>query len=140
ICDDKDNYRFGYNGKEKDNEGKGLGNSQNYGLRIYDTRLAKFLSVDPLTREFPSLSTYHFAANNPIRFIDLDGGEPKDYLPGRFYLSDVAVRLADAIELNKSFGTANTFNSAQINNIRNYVRDNAAKRNSSSFSSYENAN
>ncbi|MFA6925213.1 MAG: RHS repeat-associated core domain-containing protein, partial [Bacteroidales bacterium] len=43
-------YRHGFNGKEKDDELKGSGNSYDYGMRIYDPRLGRFLSVDPLTR------------------------------------------------------------------------------------------
>src|SRR5688500_4005901 len=46
-------YRYGYNGKETDNEVKGAGNQYDYGMRIYDSRLAKFLSTDPLTKDFP---------------------------------------------------------------------------------------
>src|SRR5690606_9621159 len=42
-----DAYRYGFNGKENDNEVKGEGNQQDYGMRIYDTRLGRFLSVDP---------------------------------------------------------------------------------------------
>lgn len=75
-------YRYGFNGKENDNEVKGEGNQQDYGLRIYDPRLGKFLSVDPLTASYPWYSPYQFAGNNPIKFIDLDGGEPKD--PGKY--------------------------------------------------------
>jgi hypothetical protein len=30
------NYRYGFNGKENDNEVKGEGNQQDYGMRIYD--------------------------------------------------------------------------------------------------------
>lgn len=37
-------YRYGFNGKENDNEVKGEGNQQDYGMRIYDPRLGKFLS------------------------------------------------------------------------------------------------
>lgn len=40
-------YRYGFNGKENDNEIKGTGNQQDYGMRIYDPRLGRFLSVDP---------------------------------------------------------------------------------------------
>lgn len=69
------NYRFGFNGKENDNEPKGLGNQQDYGMRFYDTRLAKFLSVDPLSIEYPWNSTYAYAENDPISNIDLDGLE-----------------------------------------------------------------
>jgi RHS repeat-associated protein len=71
-------YRFGFNGKEKDNEVKGEGNQQDYGMRIYDPRIGKFLSVDPLTKEYAMLTPYQFAENSPIFFIDLDGleGQP----------------------------------------------------------------
>ena len=64
-------YRYGFNGKENDPEIK----TQDYGFRIYDYRLAKFLSVDPLTKEYPELTPYQFASNTPIKAVDLDGLE-----------------------------------------------------------------
>jgi RHS repeat-associated protein len=72
-------YRFGFNGKENDNEVKGEGNQQDYGMRIYDPRLGRFLSVDPLTKEYPWNSTYAYAENSPILFKDLDGLERIHY-------------------------------------------------------------
>jgi RHS repeat-associated protein len=73
-------YRYGFNGKENDKDaGQGI---QDYGLRIYDSRLGKFLSVDPLTKSFVDLTPYQFAANTPIRAIDLDGGEARDAITG----------------------------------------------------------
>ncbi|NEN24149.1 hypothetical protein G3O08_11615 [Cryomorpha ignava] len=68
-------YRYGFNGMEKDDEVKGRGNSINYKARIQDTRLGRFLSVDPLTMQFPYYSPYQFAGNKPIIAIDLDGKE-----------------------------------------------------------------
>ncbi|MBX3257183.1 MAG: hypothetical protein KF862_23820 [Chitinophagaceae bacterium] len=68
-------YKYGFNGKENDNEVKGDGNQQDYGMRIYDPRLGRFLSVDPLTKGYPMLTPYQFASNTPIQAIDLDGGE-----------------------------------------------------------------
>ncbi len=68
-------YRFGFNGKENDNEVKGVGNSQDYGMRIYDPRLGRFLSIDPLSRKFAMLTPYQFASNTPIQAVDLDGLE-----------------------------------------------------------------
>lgn len=68
-------YRYGFNGKENDNEVKGNGNQQDYGMRIYDPRLGKFLSLDPLYKSFPELTPYQYASNNPIQNIDLDGME-----------------------------------------------------------------
>ena len=70
-------YRYGFNGKENDNEIKEIeGSQQDYGFRIYDPRLGKFLSVDPLTYDYPWYTPYQFAGNIPIKFIDLDGLEP----------------------------------------------------------------
>jgi RHS repeat-associated protein len=68
-------YRYGFNGKENDNEVKGEGNQQDYGMRIYDPRLGRFLSVDPITKSYPMLTPYQFASNSPIASIDLDGKE-----------------------------------------------------------------
>ncbi|MBN2611256.1 MAG: RHS repeat-associated core domain-containing protein [Bacteroidales bacterium] len=68
-------YRFGFNGKEMDNEISGSGNMYDYGFRIYDSRVARFLSVDPITRSYPMLTPYQFASNSPISGIDLDGLE-----------------------------------------------------------------
>ena len=71
-----DSYRFGFNGKEKDSDGE-WGNSAHYdyGFRIYDPSIARFLSVDPLTADYPSWSPYPFGMNRPIDGIDLDGLE-----------------------------------------------------------------
>lgn len=76
-------YRYGFNGKENDNEvkkdqyGNNLpGGEQDYGMRIYDPRVGRFLSVDPLSAKYPELTPYQFAGNMPIQAVDLDGLEP----------------------------------------------------------------
>jgi RHS repeat-associated protein len=56
-------YRFGFNGKEMDNEVSGGGNSYDYGFRIYNPRLGRFLSTDPLTSSFPYYTPYQYAGN-----------------------------------------------------------------------------
>jgi RHS repeat-associated protein len=71
-------YRYGFNGKEFDSEWKGEGNSYDYGFRVHDARLGRFLSVDPLAPEYPWYTPYQFAGNSPIRFLDLDGLEILD--------------------------------------------------------------
>ena len=48
-----DDYRYGFNGKEKDDEIKGSGLQYDYGFRIYDPRIGKFLSTDPLFANYP---------------------------------------------------------------------------------------
>ena len=42
--------------------------------------VSRFLSVDPLTKEYPELTPYQFASNRPIDGIDLDGLENLSYL------------------------------------------------------------
>lgn len=77
-------YRYGFNGKENDNEVKeGDGLQQDYGMRIYDCRLGRFLSVDPLSQEYPELTPYQFASNRPIDGIDQDGLEFEPYWASR---------------------------------------------------------
>lgn len=68
-------YRFGFNGKESDDKVNGAGSQYDYGFRIFNTRIGKFLSVDPLFKSYPWYTPYQFAGNKPIWAIDLDGLE-----------------------------------------------------------------
>jgi RHS repeat-associated protein len=72
-------YRYGFNGKEKDQDGEFGNTHYDYGFRIYNPAIAKFLSVDPLTSSYPMLTPYQFASNTPISGVDLDGLEYMDY-------------------------------------------------------------
>jgi RHS repeat-associated protein len=67
------NYRYGFNGMEKDDEVKGIINSYDYGARIYDNRLGRFLSTDNFQSKFPNISSYCFAQNTPIVGRDVNG-------------------------------------------------------------------
>jgi hypothetical protein len=44
-------------------------------MRINDGRIARFLSVGPLTKKFPWYTPYQFSGNKPIAFVDRDGTE-----------------------------------------------------------------
>ncbi len=68
-------YRYFFNGQEGDNEVFGETALHDYGFRMYDVRLARFWSVDPITKDFPMLSPFQFASNTPIWAIDMDGLE-----------------------------------------------------------------
>ena len=57
----------------------GGGSTYDYGFRIYNPALGKFLSVDPLVKNYAYYSPYHFAGNRPIWAIDLDGREDEWY-------------------------------------------------------------
>ena len=101
-------YRYGFNGKENDNEVKGEGDQVDYGKRIYDPRVGRFMSVDPLQREYAMLAPYQYSGNNPIAGVDLDGREFDFYLASE-YLE------------KKMFGTTH------LKNIRDGVVDQALK-------------
>jgi RHS repeat-associated protein len=74
-------YSFGFNGKENDDDVHGAtGTFQDYGMRAFDTRLARFFTIDPIAFRFPMLTPYQFASNSPIQAIDLDGQERFHYL------------------------------------------------------------
>src|SRR5450432_1383906 len=68
-------YRYGFNGKENDADVKGDGDQIDYGMRVYDPRLGRFLSLDPLQVKYPWYTPYQFAGNKPIVAIDKDGLE-----------------------------------------------------------------
>ncbi len=68
-------YLFGFNGQHKDNEIKNIGNSLDFGARIYDSRLGRFLSLDPEMELYPFWSPYSYAGNDPSA-VD-DGNRPK---------------------------------------------------------------
>lgn len=68
------NYRYGFNGKESDNEVKGIGNALDFGARILDPRLGRWMSIDPQGAKYPFSSPYSAFGNNPNVFID-PGGE-----------------------------------------------------------------
>jgi RHS repeat-associated protein len=77
-------YRYGFNGKENDNEIKGAWNSLDFGARIYDPRIGRWLSLDPLQKKYPFFSPYNFCGNNPIMFVDPNG---KEITPSKAFLA-----------------------------------------------------
>ena len=74
-----DKYRFGFNGKEMDNETFGDGNEMDFGDRIYDSRIGRWLSIDPFFKKYAYLSPYVACANNPISLVDIGGDSTAYY-------------------------------------------------------------
>jgi RHS repeat-associated protein len=73
-----DAYRYGFNGMERDDEMKGIGNSYDFGARLYDPRLGRWFSVDPEFKAYPANSDYSFALNSVINVVDPDGSIARD--------------------------------------------------------------
>jgi RHS repeat-associated protein len=63
-----------YNDKELFDDGDL--NWYDYGFRNYDPQIGRFVQLDPLTDDYPMLSPYQYAGNDPIANVDLDGLEP----------------------------------------------------------------
>ena len=71
---------YSFNGKEKDYES----GFHYYGARYYASELGIWLSTDPMSDKYPSLSPYNYCADNPVKFIDPKGEE--------IWISDEATR------------------------------------------------
>ena len=68
--------RYKFTAKELDNE-----TSYTYfGARYYDSELSAWLSVDPMSDKYPSLSPYCYSADNPVVLVDPNG--EKVYIVG----------------------------------------------------------
>ena len=65
------NAHHTFSAKEKDTE-TGL---SYFGSRYYSSDLSIWLSVDPMSDKYPSLSPYVYCANNPIKLVDPNGEE-----------------------------------------------------------------
>jgi RHS repeat-associated protein len=79
-------YRFGFQGQEKDPEWTGQqGSHLAFKYRIHDARIGRFLSIDPLTKDYPWNSPYAFSENRVIDKIEFEGLEmanpPINYAP-----------------------------------------------------------
>ncbi len=119
-------FRFGFNGKEQ--QGDIGGYDYDFGARIYEGRLGKWFSVDPLEKKYPQLSPFSFCSNNPIFFIDPDGADVK---PSKAFLNTSFGKVFQDLrknnaafqktiakyENNKSFNLTLTVDNAKVTEI-----------------------
>ena len=68
-----DLYRYAFNGKEKIDEINS--GDYDFGARILDSRVGRWLTWDPLRQKYPNVSLYIYGLDNPISFKDPDGNE-----------------------------------------------------------------
>ncbi len=68
--------KYLYNGKELQNDFDL--DWYDYGARMYDPVIGRFLSIDPLTEHNYSINPYAYCSNNPTNKIDPTGMEDED--------------------------------------------------------------
>lgn len=74
-----ENTRHGFNGMEKDDDMYGRsGSSYDFGARMYNHAIGRWLARDPWESVYPGITPYNYAANTPILFGD-EGGKHWKY-------------------------------------------------------------
>jgi RHS repeat-associated protein len=110
-----------YNDKELIDEGDL--NWYDYGFRNYDPQIGRFPQLDPLTDDYPELTNYQFAGDDPIANVDVDGLEAWNILQPVIVTGHATKAAAAAINLTQQalkltgsfvLGVANAWASNQV--------------------------
>ena len=71
--------RWRYSGKEEQKAIDAALPLIDYGARMYDPTIARWMSVDPLAEKYYPVGPYIYCAGNPVRSIDINGESITDY-------------------------------------------------------------
>ena len=114
---------YGFNGMERDEEVKGVGNSYDFGARMHNPRLGRWLSVGPLQAKYPNLSAYSFAANNFVFLVDPEGRKIAICHEVGGKKHSIVLKKPNEVELLKYID-----NKFVQTNISQYVHENTTKK------------
>ena len=106
------NSTYTFSAKERDPE-TGL---SYFGSRYYSSDLSIWLSVDPMSDKYPSLSPYVYCADNPVKLVDPNGEEI--WIPGLDEENNIIVTREEGDDINsfkRFMGSA--YNDNEINNM-----------------------
>jgi RHS repeat-associated protein len=104
-------YRFGFQGQEKDDELKGQGNSINFKFRMYDPRIGRFFAIDPLSSKYPHNSPYAFSENQVINAVELEGLEKVEvYAKMVLTWTETTIEIVDGKEIENKVHTSLNLN------------------------------
>jgi RHS repeat-associated protein len=101
--EDAGEYRYGFNGMEKDDEVSGEGNSYTTEFRQYDSRIGRWFSIDLLADSQPGWSPYKAFYNNPLRYNDISGTTEKERLAA---LAEARKYVTASTQTSSSYGFA----------------------------------
>ena len=104
------NSSFAFSAKERDSE-TGL---SYFGSRYYSSDLSIWLSVDPMSDKYASLSPYVYCADNPVKLTDSDGR----WIPGLDEDNNIIVTREEGDDINsfkKFMGSA--YSDDETNNM-----------------------
>ena len=96
--------RSASSGKEKDSET----GYYYFGARYYNSDLSLWLSVDPMSDKYPSLSPYNYCLWNPLRVVDPDGRDGWDKIMG-YGIGIITNIIPGSSGLRDSYAPTNTF-------------------------------
>ena len=86
------NWIYSFSSKERDTE-TGL---SYFGSRYYSSDLSIWLSVDPMSDKYASLSPYNYCADNPVKLTDPDGR----WIPGLDDDNNIIVTQEEGDDIN----------------------------------------
>ena len=110
-------YRFGYTGHEKENDlAEGVYTTE---YRLLDTRLGRWLSVDPLFTEYPDMSSYNYCGGNPMVSVDPSGLFKIDYTDQKDNLTNKAIQQFELIVKNAEVFLDDDIEISLLNNKTN---------------------
>lgn len=108
-------YRFGFQGQETENDMYGDGNAYSYKYRMYDARIGRFFSVDPMTDKHPDYTPYAYCYNNPINYIDPFGLDTFNINVGNQSIDRISVKNSESHTFNIINGDETNTTTLDIN-------------------------